>query len=126
MNVGTPVALAASAGFTGAVERVDGTVYTVRFDAPAGRGWLRAEHLVELPTQKGDLMKKDTPVALTENPNVTGRVLSVDGDEITFTYDGTGGSDMRMRHELREVTTVGELPDKSWPPATMETKNRPT
>lgn len=47
MDVESRVALATSEDFTGTVEKVDKGLFTVVFDV-GGRGWLRADQLVEL------------------------------------------------------------------------------
>jgi dissimilatory sulfite reductase (desulfoviridin) alpha/beta subunit len=47
MDVGTRVALIASGDFTGTVDRIEGDLFTVKFDV-GGRGWLRADQLTEI------------------------------------------------------------------------------
>lgn len=126
IGLSSRVALALAEDFTGTVEKDENGLLTVAFDC-GGRGWLRAADLTELietTTERGTIVHVGSKVAFRSSPSLTGTVNSIDEEGmVDLTEDGTRAHQQVPAEELIEVTDH-ELPDdKSWPPASMETKS---
>ena len=122
------VALAPAPQFTGTVKRDEAGLFTVEFDV-GGRGWLRADDLIELietTTERTPGMHVGSKVAFRSSPDLTATVKAVDNqaEMVDIAEDATGAHHQVPFEELIEVTDH-ELPDgKAWPPPGMETKSR--